>query len=87
MADRINWRVARAGGFGLILMVGGLAALAIPRHRADYRISTLEILGYVTALACGGALAGHLILSLAAATLGFILGGAVRFGRLSGSGY
>lgn len=79
LATRVIWRTSRIGGIGLILIVGGCAALVIPRHSADYRISTVEILGYVGTIACGVGFAEILLLPLVAATLGFGLGGRSAF--------
>ena len=87
LATRMEWRTSRIGGIGLILIVGGCAALVIPRHRADYRISIVEILGYVGIVACGVGFAQILFLPLAAATLGFGLGGRIAFWPSFGVGF
>ncbi|MCA9176194.1 MAG: hypothetical protein KDB14_17025 [Planctomycetales bacterium] len=78
VADRVLWRLLQARGFGLILLVGGYVALVIPRHRADYRISTAAIFCYVALVACC-MVASFLVMPLVAATLGIVIWGRRAF--------
>ncbi|MCA9174361.1 MAG: hypothetical protein KDB14_07740 [Planctomycetales bacterium] len=79
LAERVLLRLGLLRLAGLGLVVGGSVAIAISASRVDYRISTLEFLIYVTAIACSFGFVNWLALPLIIAAMGFVFRGRRAF--------